>query len=239
MKSERERLEPGPVAFRETVASRLESAIRSDIIFGVLRPGERLRTKELSDRYGVSATPLREALMRLAEQGLVSLDPHMGARIPPISIDDVRDIYSTRLIIEPRIIERSVREGDEAWLQRLARAMEELRSASAPSGDVPGTVRDSVAWSSAHREFHTELLAGCESSWLRYFAGILYAHAERYCNLARGDQSDPRSHLVEHERLFEAAFARNPQEAAAALTAHLSNSLKFLEKIVKRSRTQR
>lgn len=240
VKSERERLESRSVTFRETVASRLESAIRSDIIFGVLHPGQRLRTKDLSDRYGVSATPLREALMRLSEQGLVALDPRMGARIPPISIDDARDIYGARLIIEPRIIERSTREGDDAWLHRVATAMEELRAASASStpDDRPGVVRDSVAWSSAHREFHMELLAGCESYWLRYFAGILYAHSERYCNLARGDEADPRSHLAEHERLFQAALARDPEGAAAALEAHLSTSLEVLATILKRQPPQ-
>src|SRR5688572_6357929 len=84
--------QPGRIS-RATLTEQLEEALRADILDGVYRPGQRLRASELTDRYGVSATPLREALQRLAAENLVELDPRLGATVSPISEHDLRDIY--------------------------------------------------------------------------------------------------------------------------------------------------
>ncbi len=81
---------------RATLTTQLEDALRLDIIEGVLAPGQRLRSAELTDRYQVSATPLREALQRLAAQNLVEIDPRFGATVAPISRSDLHDTYWLR-----------------------------------------------------------------------------------------------------------------------------------------------
>src|ERR671915_1528247 len=107
-------IEPKPVT-RATLATQLEDALRVDIIEGVLTPGQRLRASDLTQRYGVSATPLREALQRLAAQNLVELGPRLGATVAPISESELRDIYFLRQMLETVALERSIAHGDEAW----------------------------------------------------------------------------------------------------------------------------
>ena len=81
---------------RATLALQLEAALRADILSGELAPGQRLRAAEIAPRYGVSATPLREAFQRLAVEGLVILDPRLGAAVSQLSRDDLRSITDAR-----------------------------------------------------------------------------------------------------------------------------------------------
>ncbi len=93
-------MRPAPRLTRSTLTAQLEDALRVDIIEGVLVPGQRLRAADLSKRYGVSATPFREALQRLAAQRLVDLDPRFGATVADISRAELRDIYQMRDLLE-------------------------------------------------------------------------------------------------------------------------------------------
>jgi GntR family carbon starvation induced transcriptional regulator len=104
---------------RSTLAAQLEEAIRLDIISGALEPGLRLRASDLTKRYGVSATPLREALQRLAAQNLVELGPRLGATVAPISKPELEDIYWLRELLEGAALERSIQFADDDWSRRV------------------------------------------------------------------------------------------------------------------------
>jgi GntR family transcriptional regulator, carbon starvation induced regulator len=210
---------------RATLATQLEDALRVDIIEGVITPGQRLRAADLTARYGVSATPLREALQRLAAQNLVEIDPRLGATVAHISRTDLRDIYWLRELLEGLALERSIERGDEAWERRVTESWERFKAHG--NKQQTGTAEDALAWSDAHRAFHEALFAACDSPWLLRFVGTLYDHSERYRMLSV--RSRLRDTLEEHAGIYEPAVARNAPEAVAWLRRHLSNTVANLE----------
>lgn len=210
---------------RATLASQLEDAIRLEIIEGVLAPGQRLRANELTQRYGVSATPLREALQRLAAENLVEIDPRLGAAVAEISRTDLRDIYWLRELLEGLALERSIGRADAAWEARVTGAWERFRAQA--SIEQTGSTRDALAWSEAHRAFHEALFEACDSPWLLRFVGTLYDHSERYRMLSL--RSRRRDTLEEHSAIFREAIERNAPEAVTWLRRHLANTVDNLE----------
>ena len=212
---------------RMTLAGQVEDALRVDIIEGVLVPGQRLRASDLAQQYGVSATPLREALQRLAAQKLVELDPRMGATVADISRSDLRDIYWLRELLEPLALERSIRTGDDAWVARVTRAWDVFRSASQDGLDEDTSREAALAWSAAHRAFHEAMFSACDSPWLLRFVQTLYDHSERYRMITVRKRT--RNTLQEHASIYAPVTQRNEKEAVPALKQHLENTVLLLE----------
>jgi GntR family transcriptional regulator, carbon starvation induced regulator len=219
---------------RATLTEQLEEALRNDILDGVHPPGKRLRASELTSRYGVSATPLREALQRLAAESLVDLDPRSGAAVSEISEEDLRDIYELLAIVGEMALERSVQRGDEAWdaeVERRFRAMtaahaREIELARDGDGDSDRRRATGDA-AAAHWEFHDALYQRCGSPWLMRFAKMLHAHAERYRRLSMQTAHD-RDLNAEHRAIMEAARSRDAAAAVAALRSHLDATVRLL-----------
>jgi DNA-binding GntR family transcriptional regulator len=211
---------------RATLMSQVEDAVRWDIVSGVLAPGQRLRAAELIQKYGVSATPLREALQRLAAQNLIDWDPRLGAAVAEVSLTELRDIYWLREVLEALALTRSIERADEAWDAQLTDAWEGLIKAKRP---VAGMDRGGlIAWSQAHRAYHEALLVGCDSEWLMRFTGMLSDHSERYRVFsARVGTRDSRD---EHELIYKAAKARHIDEAVEALRRHLESTVSTIER---------
>lgn len=214
---------------RATLATQLEDAIRLDIIEGILTPGERLRAIDLTDRYGVSATPLREALQRLAAQNLIELDPRLGATVADISQTDLHDVYWLRDMLEGVGLERSIKLGDDRWLGLLTHAWERFRAESA-RGKEEDTREAALGWSVAHRAFHDALFAACDSAWLLRFLDILADHSERYRMLSA--RTRVRASLAEHEEIYRATLKRDSAAAVEALRRHLARTVQLLERAV-------
>jgi GntR family carbon starvation induced transcriptional regulator len=220
---------------RETISEQLERALRIDILEGILQPGQRLRANELAERYGVSATPLREALQRLAGEKLVSLDARLGATVAPISRRDVRDIYELLQLLDGLALERSIAHGDESWLADLGAAFATLsravaaRNALSRETDLETRRAVGMRWSAAHWGFHETLYRACGSPWLMRFVRQLHAHADRYQMLTMRWQShEGRDSLAEHREIYEAARARDVDRAVGALRGHLGLTIRLL-----------
>lgn len=214
---------------RDTLTSQLEGALRTDIVAGLLEPGQKLRAGDITSLYGVSATPIREALQRLSGEGLVELDPKIGARVAAISLGDVRDVFAVRLALEPRALELSIQNGDPAWLRDVAAAFEHLRATSEtrPGKNGPRWPEAMLESAEAHRDFHWALLAACGSPWLLRFISILHGHSSRYrMLLVRG--RDRPSWLPDHEAILEATRRRDAGRAVRALERHTRQGLDML-----------
>jgi DNA-binding GntR family transcriptional regulator len=217
---------------RATLTLQLEDALRADILSGELRPGERLRAADIAPRYGVSATPLREALQRLAVEGLVVLDARIGATVSPISRDDLRDVYDTRVVLESEALRRAIERGDGVWVGQVAIALQDLRRLT-PGADLevahPGAEEAAKAWSAAHREFDVQLYSASGSPWLLRFIDTLSLRCERY-RRAAGQLSNTYSlWLEEHEAIYQAVRSRDTAAAVAALRDHLEQAKLLLE----------
>lgn len=231
---------------RATITEQLEDALRIDIQVGILRPGQRIRSNEVAERYGVSATPLREALQRLAGESLIDLDPRLGATVAPMSERDVQDIYEMLQLLDGIALELSIERGDVSWLADVERAWEALSEAVAQRealGDHPSEDdrrRVGMLWSSAHWTFHEALYEKCGSPWLMRFVRQLHAHADRYQMLtiyqAAGSQRDLRG---EHGHIYRAAKARDVDAAVKALKDHFGLTVQLLADSIEQDRLRR
>ena len=145
----------------DTLAERATQRIEADIVRGALAPNARLGIAETAARYGVGATPLREALSRLAARGLVNAIGKRGFRVRSISRDDLADIVRIRTVLEREAIRLSIAAGDGAWEGQIVGALHQLNRyvAENPKGFGEGE----PAFDALHKRFHASLIAACGS----------------------------------------------------------------------------
>lgn len=194
-----------------------------DILAGVLAPNEKLRLQGLQARYGLGMSPIREALMLLSREGLVSNEGQRGFRVTPVSVEDLQDIVWARLNIETILLGQSIRHGDADWGAEISAAFYKLTHAPVPAS--LDDIETLEAWEAAHRRFHRALLAGAKSPWLHRVDAQLVDLTERYrrIRLARmGFTARTDSIFTEHKALMEAALARDVDTACHLLHEHLT-----------------
>ncbi|MDX2102580.1 MAG: GntR family transcriptional regulator [Alphaproteobacteria bacterium] len=138
-----------PRAATDTSTEQALSLLRRDIIGGRFPPGSRLKLAELSQRYGLSMMPVREALRRLEGDRLVEVSAHRGATVRPVTVQFLRDLYDVREALEGLLVEACCQRADDAArvrIQTLATAWD----AAAERGDTARTLE-------ANRRFHAAI----------------------------------------------------------------------------------
>lgn len=204
-------LPPGERAYR---------VLRQAIVRCEYEPGARLRVEELGQRYALSSSPLREALQRLAEQGLVRALENRGFRVSPLTVEGVCDLSRVRQLVEGDALRDAVRHGDDAWEAGCVAAAHALAVREKRLGAGPAALDDD--WSARHRAFHLALYAGCSSALLRGLVEVLFDNAERYRRWTARHRRTPRRKHDEHQRLLTAALARDADQAVVLLQQHIT-----------------
>lgn len=193
--------------------------LRADILQCRLRPNARLRLEELRERYGMSVSPLREALMRLQSDGLVMLEENKGFRVSPVSRDYLMELTDTRIDIETLMLRRAIERSDVEYEADILSAFHRLSRQQKIDPTAPGTI--SRVWSREHRAFHASLVAACGSKLLKSFQNSLFDQGERYVALSISYVAKPRNDLGEHEALMKAVLARNAELACELCADHI------------------
>ncbi len=206
-----------------TLSARAAVAIEADILAGRLAPEARLGIVETAARYAVGATPLREALSRLAARGLVRAEGHRGFRVTPISRADLADIVLIRQAIEREAVKLAMAQGDASWEADILSALHKLKRHIA--NDPAGFREGDAAFDALHKAFHASLIAACGSPRLVAAQSQFYDEAYRYRRLMMGSFRSPDVFLKSHERLAELAIARAAVAAAEELDAHIASTL--------------
>jgi DNA-binding GntR family transcriptional regulator len=192
--------------------------LRTDILNGRLEPGQRLRFEQLSQEYGVSSGVLREALPRLAGEGLATLLPQQGYRVISVSPEDLRHLTEARIAIETQVLRQSIGSGPVEWESEVVAAHHTLSRMEMLTAD--GVVSDE--WRAAHADFHRALLAGCPNVRLRAIADSMREVAEVYRGWSAGPGlAAERDVAAEHKALAEAATARDADAACDLLARHI------------------
>lgn len=218
-----------PRTLIETTYERL----RNDIMGGRLTPGTKLRVEHLKSGYEVSSGTLREALSLLVSDALVESEGRRGFHVAPMSLADLEDITRTRVLIECEALRESMRHGTATWRAQVTESFEQLSQAAARLGS--GTSFE--VWEMRNMAFHEALVSACPSRWLRHFRAMLYQHSVRYRRLSMPAQpqthgaaesrspSPPVRAHQEHQAIFDAVMADDPQRATAALGWHIYLSI--------------
>ena len=199
--------------------------LRTEIEAGTLTPGTPLGEVSVVARTGASRTPVREALRRLAADGLVDLAPRQGARVSGVSLRSVRDLADLRTLLEPEAMRQVARTtaADPQLRSTLTRMRAEFlrlqRRTSSPA-------RSAAFYELADR-FDWAVVAATPNEHLRRVLADLRPHTARLRNLAHGEDRVDAS-LGEHLRMCDALLAGDADGAAAACAEHLQQGLRAI-----------
>lgn len=205
-----------------TLSEQAFSRLRGDILKGRFESSAKLKLDELQQLYGFSSSPLREALSRLAQEGLVRSDERRGFRVAPISLSDLEDITRMRLMLDVPALADAMASGDDAWEADVVAAFHLLDRLESRFGDGPLVLDDE--WSRVHRDFHMALLSACPSERQKRWSASLFDQAERYRRYAALHRQVRRRKSTEHRRLMEAALRRDAGTACALLAEHIEST---------------
>jgi DNA-binding GntR family transcriptional regulator len=201
----------------ETVGEAVYRRIRSDIVFGILRPGQKLRLEKVSESYGTSISTLRELLSRMSAEGLIIAEGQRGFEVAPVSAEDFRQVAALRLLLENHAMEQSFQAGDLDWEGRVVSAHYKL--AVMERRFLAGDRGDQELWKRCDWDFHHTLISACGSGVLLRTHALVYDRYLRYQMIAvvfRGEIA-----AKEHALLLECALARDAKRAQGILTVHI------------------
>lgn len=195
--------------------------IRTDIIFGRLAAGQRLRLDRLKQEYGASVSTLREILNRLTSEGLVLAEGQRGFEVTPVSAENLKEIAGLRLLLESHALAQSISAGDMDWEGRLVSAHHKLASMEArmKAGDTSQT----EAWKRYDWEFHQALISACGSVVLMDTHAGVFDKYLRYQMIALSYRGDIAAQ--EHKTLLESALARDVATAQKVLERHINGGV--------------
>jgi DNA-binding GntR family transcriptional regulator len=195
--------------------------VRKDILRGTLPPGSRLRFVDLADRFTVSQSVVREALMRLSEQGLAVELPQQGFRVRALNLTDLNEITEARIEIESLVARRAIVHGDLQWESSVIAAHHILARTPATTGT--GEINED--WVDAHEAFHHATLQGCGNGRLLSIATSLREAASlyRWWSGSMAPDAD-RDVALEHRQILDAVVARDEMNAACLIAQHIQRT---------------
>lgn len=200
------------------------SALKEAILSATLMPGQRLRFDELRERFDIGISPLREALTRLAGEGLVILEERRGCRVAPVSRADLTELATLRAEFDIIAMREAIRTGDRAWEGRILAVVHELqgRQKMGPDG------RMDAEWEDVHIRFHNALCETPHLPRLATFRQILDDQAMRYRRMSMHYLKAPRDIAGEHQAMAEAVLARRADDAAYLIRKHYMRTVEII-----------
>ncbi len=188
------------------------ASLREEILSCALPPGSDLREQNLAERFSVSKSPVREALLRLEREHLVTVAPRRGYRVSPISLGDARDIFRFRLAMEPACAAEAAVFAADAHLD----ALEAFR-------EFDGG-RDPQAFISYNRRFHCAVARCSANARMAATTCDLIEQMDRLVRVSINmvQARDPSELVAEHNGIIDAMQARDGKRAARLLRAHVA-----------------
>jgi DNA-binding GntR family transcriptional regulator len=193
--------------------------VRELILSGELAPGAVLPQAALAQAIGMSTTPLREALRRLKQEGLVELDAHRDARVRPLDAGEARDLLEMRRSLDPLAASLAAQRRTEDDLADVRAALDGLEALDAAP---------SLAQLESHHRFHAAIHRASHNALLVDVLDGLWVKTDRYRRhgLEDGRSDEERdARADEHRRLFEAVRDGDGETAAELMRRHVETSL--------------
>lgn len=205
-----------PVA-RQSTAELIAAQLRSAIMYGTLAPGQQLHEAELAARFAVSRGPLREAMQRLVQEGLLRGERHRGLFVIDLSASDVREIYLARLAIERTSCQLIMAGNRGEAVVRLSEAQANLVEAAAS--------RDRNAMSNADQAFHQTLVSCSGNTRLERMAETLLVETRMCLAALQEHYPEPEELVAEHRALVDAISDGDEQTLLSLIEAHMLESI--------------
>lgn len=202
-----------------TLSENVTKKLKSDILAGQYEPGSPLTVSELAKGFDVSVAVVREALTRLATQGLVLQNPNYGFSVRTASEEELNSIVEARLINESAALRLSIAHGDLTWESNVIAVHHKLsQTAEYEEANQKLAIREE--WSDIHRQFHYELIAACPNPLLLDICRRLWDLSEFYRHWSF-QQQPTRDGRAEHKALTDAVLSRDSDRAVEIFRAHI------------------
>ncbi|MFF7702832.1 GntR family transcriptional regulator [Streptomyces lydicus] len=211
--------ELSPVNLRSTPAL-IADRLREQIVSGAFAPGSRMIEPQLATRLGVSRGPVREALQRLVQEGLLTNIPNRGVFVVELDAVDIRDIYTVRRAIEREAATQLHRSRSRAHLDRLTAVVDEMRT-SASQGDSRLVAEQDLA-------FHSALVDAAESPRLSRMFTTLLAETRICLASLMGFYPEQDLLVAEHQQLLALLQGQDEHALLDAVNAHLDSAVRDL-----------
>jgi len=192
----------------ELIRDQIYQNIKRDILSGVYQPGEQLSANQLAERYQISATPVREALNALEQEGFVNVIPRIGFFVSHVTVRDIRDMYEYRIILEGASAEMAAHYITEDELDSLARI---------PSDYVMGDNESYLQYLDNNREFHLSVARASHNLFLAKAVAMMLDQTQRLVFMGIGSGQHTDEILQAHPRLVQALRDRDATLARAIM----------------------
>jgi GntR family transcriptional regulator, rspAB operon transcriptional repressor len=201
-----------------TASAKIYSDLRAELVSLQRRPGEAISEAEIALSYGVSRTPVREAILKLADDGLVEIFPQSGIFVSRIPVAALPEAIIIRKALEETTARLAAERATSSQVLTLHSLVERQREADAAN--------DSDAFHQADEQFHAGIaeVAGHPGIWT--LIQQVKIHVDRYRRLTLPLQGRIAHAIAEHETILAAIEARDPDRARAAMEAHLDRLLR-------------
>lgn len=196
---------------RMTAVDLVHDRVADKINRAQLEPGAHLRAETVAREYGVSRTPVREAFRRLEAEGLVSVIPHVGAKVTRVSLAQIDELFEIRGALEVLAVQRAAERADGALAQRLQEQLQ--RCEAVPAGDVEGAA-------SENERLHALMYAAAGSPQLVRLIDSLSAKLHRFRIASLSSRNRPQRALDEHRAMAAAVAAGDVERARQLAIEH-------------------
>jgi DNA-binding GntR family transcriptional regulator len=191
--------------------------LRADILSCSLRPGSQIQERELIERFAVSKSPIRDALLKLEEQNLIEILPRKGYRVKPVSLTDARELYDMRVILERECASRAMDQSDEA-----------LKSLDAyRCGPDRADLTD---WIVYNRHFHIAIADLCGNARLTAVARDVIEQFDRltYTSVSLTGPKGREEFVGEHVAMIDAIQHRDRRHALSLAKDHVEGAKRIV-----------
>ncbi|PTQ13034.1 GntR family transcriptional regulator [Sphingomonas oleivorans] len=201
---------------RQSLHDALTPSLRGMILGGELKPGAKIPERQLCERFGVSRTPLREALKVLAAEGLIELLPQRGAIVAQISAEDIEELFPIMAALEALAGELACERATDADIARI-RALHDQMMESYRIDDEDNYLR-------LNRLVHEAIfdIARNDTLAAMYQQILMRIHAHRF--IVRKSEANWKSAVEEHEQIMEALAARDKRRLSRLLRKHVTGT---------------
>ena len=205
----------------QTISTTVFDALRRDIVFCNLKPGEKLKLEALKARYNASVSTLREVLNRLVSERLIETSGQRGFFVAGVSRQELREIADLRILLESHAMDLSFAAGDTEWEGQVVAAHHKLHRMEERMLANDLSAREE--WKRYDWEFHQALISACGSASLMAVHGNVFDRYLRYQMLAltfRGAIA-----VEQHQQLMQAALDRDGARAKEVLRRHIDGGV--------------
>lgn len=203
-----------------TLAGSICDRVRTDILGGRRKPGTRIRLEDLKAEFGVSWSPIREALSRLVAEGLITTEGSRGYRVAPVSGAELAEVIRLRTMLEGMALQRAIEHGDDEWEAEILAHQHRLGKLESKR-IYPA---EAEQWEKWHRAYHEALIGACGSPILLHFCAQLHDLSDRYRRLFLSAHDFDRDVQSEHCKITEATLARDAATACELLQRHIERT---------------